>query len=48
MGETRTDALRLDCDHRLKLEFHGTKVHLGLPGRMARRRREVNVSGSAQ
>ncbi len=26
MGETRKDALRLDFDRRLKLEFHGTKV----------------------
>ena len=26
MGETRKDALRLDFDHRLKLEFHGTEV----------------------
>jgi hypothetical protein len=26
MGETRKDALRLDFDHKLKLEFHGTKV----------------------
>jgi hypothetical protein len=26
MGEARKDALRLDCDHRLKLEFHGTRV----------------------
>lgn len=26
MGEARKDALRLDFDHRLKLEFHGTKV----------------------
>ncbi len=26
MGETRKDALRLDFDRRLKVEFHGTKV----------------------
>jgi len=26
MGETHKDALRLDFDRRLKLEFHGTKV----------------------
>lgn len=26
MGEARKDALRVDFDHRLKLEFHGTKV----------------------
>ena len=26
MGEARKDALRLDFDHTLKLEFHGTKV----------------------
>jgi len=26
MGEAREDALRLDLDHRLKLEVHGTKV----------------------
>ena len=26
MGETRKDALRLDFDHKLKLEFHGSKV----------------------
>jgi hypothetical protein len=26
MGEARTDALRLDFDRRLRLEFHGTKV----------------------
>jgi len=26
MGEARKDAPRLDFDHRLKLEFHGTKV----------------------
>ncbi len=26
MGEARKDALRLDFDRRLKLEFHGTKV----------------------
>jgi hypothetical protein len=26
MSETRKDALRLDFDHKLKLEFHGTKV----------------------
>ena len=26
MGEARTDALRLDFDRQLKLEFHGTKV----------------------
>jgi len=26
MGETRKDALQLDFDHRLKLEFHGTRV----------------------
>jgi hypothetical protein len=26
MSEARKDALRLDFDHRLKLEFHGTKV----------------------
>ena len=26
MGEARMDALRLDFDRRLKLEFHGTKV----------------------
>ena len=25
MGETSKDALRLDLDHKLKLEFHGTK-----------------------
>jgi hypothetical protein len=33
MGETRKDALQLDFDHRLKLEFHGTKVtrDAGLP-----------------
>ncbi len=26
IGETRKDALRLDFDRKLKLEFHGTKV----------------------
>ena len=26
MGEARKDALQLDFDHRLKLEFHGTRV----------------------
>ena len=26
MGETRKDALRLNFDRRMKLEFHGTKV----------------------
>jgi hypothetical protein len=26
MGETRKDALRLDFDRKLKLEFNGTKV----------------------
>jgi len=26
MGEARKDALRLDFDRKLKLEFHGTKV----------------------
>ncbi len=26
MGETCKDALRLDFDRKLKLEFHGTKV----------------------
>ncbi len=26
MGETRNDALRLDFDRKLKLEFHRTKV----------------------
>ena len=26
MGEARKDALRLSCDRKLKLEFHGTKV----------------------
>jgi hypothetical protein len=26
MGEARKDALRLNFDRRLKLEFHGTKV----------------------
>ncbi len=26
MGKARKDALRLDFDRRLKLEFHGTKV----------------------
>ncbi len=26
MGEARKDVLRLDFDHKLKLEFHGTKV----------------------
>jgi hypothetical protein len=26
MGEARKDALRLDFDPRLKLEFHGTKI----------------------
>ena len=26
MGEARKDALRLDFDRRLKVEFHGTKV----------------------
>ena len=26
MGEARKDALRLDFDRRLKLEFHGPKV----------------------
>lgn len=25
-GEARKDALRLDFDRRLKLEFHGTKI----------------------
>ena len=27
MGETRKDALRLNFDHKLKLEFHETKVY---------------------
>ena len=33
VGEARTDALRLDFDRKLKLEFHGTKVtsDAGLP-----------------
>ena len=33
IGEARKDALRLDFDRRLKLEFHGTKVtsDAGLP-----------------
>ena len=26
VGEARKDALRLDFDRRLKLEFHGTKI----------------------
>ena len=26
MGEARKDALRLNFDHKLKLEFHGTKL----------------------
>jgi hypothetical protein len=26
MGEVREDALRLDFNHRLKIEFHGTKI----------------------
>ena len=26
MGEARKDALKLNFDHTLKLEFHGTKV----------------------
>jgi hypothetical protein len=26
VGETRKDALRLDFDRKLKLEFHGTEV----------------------
>ena len=26
MGEAHMDALRLDFDRRLKLEFHGTKI----------------------
>ncbi|MCD6395798.1 MAG: transposase [Planctomycetes bacterium] len=26
MGETRKDALRLDFDRRLDLEFHGTRI----------------------
>jgi len=26
MGEARKDALRLNFDHKLKLEFHGTKI----------------------
>ena len=26
MGESRKDALRVDFDRKLKLEFHGTKV----------------------
>jgi len=26
MGEARKDALKLDFDRRLKLEFHGTKI----------------------
>ena len=26
MGEPRKDAVRLNFDHRLKLEFHGTKI----------------------
>jgi hypothetical protein len=26
MGEARKDALRLDFDRRLRLEFHGTKI----------------------
>jgi hypothetical protein len=26
MGETRKDALRLDVDRKLRLEFHGTEV----------------------
>lgn len=25
-GEAKSDALRLDFDHRLKLEFHGSSV----------------------
>ena len=27
MGENRKDALRVDFDKKLKLEFHGTKVY---------------------
>jgi len=26
MGEARKDALRLNCDHKVKLDFPGTKV----------------------
>jgi hypothetical protein len=26
MGESRKDALRVNCDRKLKLEFHGIKV----------------------
>ena len=29
MGQARKDALRLDFDRRLKLEFHGTKITSG-------------------
>jgi len=29
MGETRKDAYRLDCDRKVKVEFHGTKVTSG-------------------
>jgi len=32
MGEARKDALRLDFDRKLKLEFHGTKVTSDKPG----------------
>ena len=30
-GEAQSDALRLDFEHRLKLEFHG-RVFVGFPG----------------
>ncbi|MBT7251236.1 MAG: IS1380 family transposase, partial [Rhodospirillaceae bacterium] len=26
MGESKRDGLRIDFDHRLKLEFHGSKI----------------------
>ncbi len=26
MGDSKREGLRVDCDHRLKLEFHGSKV----------------------
>jgi len=53
MGEARKEALRLDFDRRLKLEFHGTKV--AVPGilfreileRIGQLRASPELAGSA-
>ena len=52
MGEARKDALKLDFDRRLKLEFHGTKVtsdaeRLCVGPAMRHAARGIQVSGAA-